>query len=105
MTTDLKLFGKIIALPPALKEEALKYIHYLQFSQNQEVPDKKIKKHLKRALVRLILSCLRILMLHWMILKIESGSVPLHRPSPANNPPNNFTAFSTTAAFSTGILR
>jgi len=44
MTTDLKLFGKIIALPPALKEEALKYIHYLQFSQNQEVSDKKIKK-------------------------------------------------------------
>lgn len=44
MTTDLTLFSKIISMPPNLKEEVLKYINYLLFSQDQEITLTKTKK-------------------------------------------------------------
>ena len=44
MTTDITLFSKIISLPPNLKEDVLKYINYLLFSQVQEITPVKPKK-------------------------------------------------------------
>lgn len=44
MTTDLTLFSKIIAMPPNLKEEVLRYINYLLFSQEVEKVQLKAKK-------------------------------------------------------------
>jgi hypothetical protein len=44
MTTDLRLFGKILSLPPNLKEDVLKYINFLLFSQGNEMTSKKAKK-------------------------------------------------------------
>ena len=62
MTTDITLFSKIISLPPNLKEDVLKYINYLLFSQGQEITRVKPKKRRKRVLVGLILLWLPILM-------------------------------------------
>lgn len=44
MTTDLKLFSKIITMPPNLKEEVLRYINYLLLSQGVEIVETKEKK-------------------------------------------------------------
>jgi hypothetical protein len=44
MTTDLTLFSKIISMPPNLKEEVLRYINYLLFSQGVEIMQTKPKK-------------------------------------------------------------
>lgn len=44
MTTDTTLFSKIISLPPNLKEEVLRYINFLLFSQQVEVSTPKTKK-------------------------------------------------------------
>lgn len=44
MTTDLRLFGKILSLPPNLKEEVLRYINFLLFSQENEIVPKTVKK-------------------------------------------------------------
>lgn len=44
MTTDVTLIKKIIALPPSLKEDVLKYINYLLFSQGLEITQAKEKK-------------------------------------------------------------
>lgn len=44
MSTDLTLFGKIISLPPKLKEEVLKYVNYLLLSQEAEIAQVTVKK-------------------------------------------------------------
>lgn len=44
MTTDVMLFSKIIAMPPNLKEEVLRYINYLLFSQGAEPTQTPVKK-------------------------------------------------------------
>jgi hypothetical protein len=36
MTTDLTLMSKIFSLPPHLKEDVLKYVHFLLFQEKKQ---------------------------------------------------------------------